>query len=152
MILYELCNIESIWYIYYLCACKIVSTFSNLRVVWFSLMTKPVLSSCKCFNRCFYLTCTSNVNIIGSHIVRTSRCLFYFKLAWRWLYEQPKHVATHSLNYSYLLLWTIVVSRRKYIYIYIYIYIYVYIYTSILSHNGMISIRKRLPKASNTLS
>jgi hypothetical protein len=32
-ILYELCNIAPIWYVRYLCACKIVFTFSNLHVV-----------------------------------------------------------------------------------------------------------------------
>ena len=32
---------------------------------------------------------------VGSHIVPTLRYWFYFKLAWRWVPEQPKHVATH---------------------------------------------------------
>jgi len=33
------------------------------------------------FIRCFYFTCTSYVNNVGSHIVRALRFLFYFKLA-----------------------------------------------------------------------
>ena len=35
------------------------------------------------------------LNNVGSRIVRALRYLFYFKLAWRRLHEQPKHVATH---------------------------------------------------------
>jgi len=31
--------------------------------------------------RCFYFTCTSYVNNVGSHIVRALRYLLYFKLA-----------------------------------------------------------------------
>jgi len=42
-----------------------------------------------------YLLCAHNM---GSHIVRTQKVLFYCKLAWRWLYEQPKHVATRKIK------------------------------------------------------
>jgi len=41
-----------------------------------------------------YFSCILYVNNVESHIVRALKVLFYCKLAWRWLYEQPKHVAT----------------------------------------------------------
>jgi len=40
------------------------------------------------------LSSTDSMFESDSHIVRTLRYLFYFKLARRRLHEQPKHVAT----------------------------------------------------------
>ena len=69
--------------------------------------------------RCFYFTCTPYVNNVESHIVHALRLLFYFKLAWRWLHEQPKHVATHQIkvvvsHYCGILL---CIDINKYLYI-----------------------------------
>ena len=46
-----------------------------------SLGIQNILSTCKRFNIGLYLSCTIHVNTMGSHIVRTSRYLFYLKLA-----------------------------------------------------------------------
>jgi len=47
-------------------------------------------------HRVIYLTFTAHVNFMRSHIVRAITVPdLYYKLAWRWLWAQPKHVATH---------------------------------------------------------
>jgi len=50
---------------------------NNLGVLEFSC----VLTTCIGFITLSYFTCTSYANNVGSHIVRTLRYLFYFKLA-----------------------------------------------------------------------
>ena len=72
---------------------SIVNRYKVLNHVWLhvSAIWDPIL--CAHFGTCYVL-----------------------KLAWWWLHEQPKHVATRDLT-SYLLTIEIVVSGRKYTYV-----------------------------------